>query len=53
MTQDELFQQILDKQNEIIQNQAFATEALIIIANITLGLIIGYLAMRGMTKPWK
>lgn len=52
MTAEELLQQILDKQTMIVDNQTFEIQAIILFANLLFGLLLGYFAVKGMTKPW-
>lgn len=48
-----LMQQTLDKQDEIIQHQQNLQDLNVIYYCIFIGLILGYLAIKGLTKPWK
>lgn len=67
MTPEELLQLILDKQQLILDKLTTVTdnqtavldsisslqEVIIVFANIAFGLVLGYLGVKGMTKPWR
>ncbi|SFT00900.1 hypothetical protein [Paenibacillus sp. 453mf] len=47
------WQAFSDNLNLILEGQASQTEIIIVFGNIFFGLLLGYMMVKGMTKPWR